>query len=566
MIKDTIVKKLVEALAKIGIQEETPLVEHPANLQFGDYSTNVALKHAKSLGKNPYELALQIRNAIEADEEIEKIEVVKPGFINFWISKNRLTDELISIIRQKDHYGKTKKQNRKILVEFGGPNTHKLPHLGHLFSYVYGNSVANILEAVGNSVMRVNYQGDIGLHVAKCLYVLQKNIEEGRINEEKLFNQDLMLSVLEFQRCYQEGSQLYENDPTIRTNIDLLNKDIYEKKETIFPLWEKTRKINVKFYENTLEKELDITYQKHYWESETIPEGKKIVKNNIGDIFEESEGAVIFKGEKYGLHTRVFINKHGNPTYEAKDIGLISLKMKDFTFDLSLVITAAEQNEYWRVVKKATEVLFPKLNGKIKHLGFGMINLTTGKMSSRTGHIINAIELIDIITQKIQSKFTLTHAVNLLDKKIAIAAIKYSFLRSDAFSNITFDMENSISKDGDSGPYLLYTYVRCLSLLKGQNIDTDISKIDLNDEEKAILRKLYIFPEVIEKISHTLSPHLITSYLFDLAQRFNLFYQKHSVLKSSESIKNTRLLITLTTAQVIKNGLCLLGIKTVEKM
>ena len=312
---------------------------------------------------------------------------------------------------------------------------------------------------------------------------------------------------------------------------------------------------------------MGITFDKYYFESEISDKGKDLVNKHLGKIFEKSENAIVFEGEKYGLHTRVFVNSQGNPTYEAKDLGLIAAKLNDFKFDLSLVTTAAEQNEYWKVIGKASVLLFPQLENKYKHLGFGMINLITGKMSSRTGQIINAVTLIEEVKSRVKSAFSMKDDV--LVQIIALAAVKYSFLKSDAFKNISFDMERSIAKDGDSGPYLLYTFVRTQSILKQSKEKKDVQievPSTLENEEEVLLRKLYLFPEFIEKALEYNSPHFIATFLFDLAQSYNIFYQKHPVLKSEGEVRQFRLLLTESVGKILKQGLYLLGIETVDKM
>lgn len=553
MIKEKLKKLLSDALDTLRMKIEDIPIKQPANSDFGDYASSIALKISKTIGKDPIELAELIKNNFMPDELIEKIEVVKPGFLNFWLKKSYLVKEV-----QKIHLkSEFEKKNKSILLEYGDPNTHKLPHIGHLFSYIYGESVARILSFVGYTVHGVNYQGDIGLHVAKCLYSLSKKVEI-------LKECDTLEEKIKFlQQCYQDGSALYESDEKIQEEIDGLNKKIYLKDPSIFPLWEETRQMNLDYYAQ-LETKLGIHYDRHYFESETALLGKEIVMSHLGSVFEKSDGAIIFKGEPYGLHTRVFINKYGNPTYEAKDMGLIELKKREFTFDLSVVTTASEQNGYWNVVKKATELIYPDLTDKIKHVGFGMINLKSGKMSSRSGRIVDAISLIDLVKEEIKHKFG-TEDDELVEK-IALASIKYSFLRSDIFQNISFDIERSISKEGNSGPYLLYTYVRCQSILKQAEIIDVIEYPSPNPEEYTLLRKLIQFTDAIEEASLSYSPHPIASYLFELTQLYNYFYQKHPVLSAEKNVKEFRLMLTQAVATTIKQGLYLLGIETVERM
>lgn len=526
-------------------------LQHPANSDHGDYSSNIALIFSKQLKKSPLELAQQIVDSLPKDALIEEVAIEKPGFINFFLSEKALLQELQNINRGE----KTKATGKTILLEYGQPNTHKTPHIGHLFSYIFGESLARILEYRGNEMIRANYQGDVGLHVAKCLYVARDKVQGIR-------NRTLKEKIDFLQKCYQDGSKSYEENKEEQKKVDELNQKIYHQDKEIVDLWNETRKWCLDFYQQ-FEQTLSVKYNKYYFESESAPIGKKIVEENVGRVFEKSDEAIIFKGEKYGLHTRVFITKYGMPTYEAKDIGLNNLKSK-LNFDFSIVTTANEQSSYYKVIVKASELIFPKLKNKLKHLGFGLIQLKAGKMSSRTGEIIDAFSLVDLVKNLIIKEYKTEEK---LAQQIALAAIKYSFLKSDAYKNIVFDLEKSIAREGDSGPYLLYTYVRTQSILgKGTAGKPSDRTINLTPEEKGLLRLLYQLPEVVEQAALRYSPHLIATYLFQLAQQFNLFYQKLPVLKAEEPIKQFRLALTTAVGETIREGLHLLGIETVSKM
>lgn len=560
MIKEKIKEKLKLFLKTINIGEIDFALDHPHNAKFGDYSTNLALKLTQNIKKSPKEIGETIVKRLGKMEKIEKIEVAPSGFINFFLSKQFLISEARKIaLREK--IDSLDKQRKTILLEYGQPNTHKLPHLGHLYSYIYGESLARILEFNGNKVYRVNYQGDIGLHVAKCLYQVKNQISAAK----KLKTLEEKVKFL--QRCYQEGASIYKEDKKAQQLIDELNIKIYKNDPTVMSLWQKTRRWSLDFYKE-FEDRLGIKFDRYYFESETASIGKEIVLKNLGKFFEESQGAIIFKGEKYNLHTRVFINRYGNPTYEAKDLGLIYLKQRDFNFDLSIVTTANEQNEYWQVVIKVSELLFPTLLGKLKHIGFGMVNLTSGRMSSRTGRIIDPFTLFALTKKAIQEKFFVDES---LSEKIALSAIKYSLLSSEYQKNIVFDLEKSIAKEGNCGPYLLYTYVRTQSVLKKSKLNFSLDNfslknINLTSEEEQLLRFIYQFEEIVDKTAKYFNPSLIANFLYQLASAYNLFYQKQPILKASSPVRNLRLLLTKATGIIIKKALFLLGIETVEKM
>jgi arginyl-tRNA synthetase len=531
MLKEEI-KKIISGV----VGEDIDLLS-PKNNQFGDYSVNInRLNHKIDINKfeNKY---------------FEKIEE-KSGFINFYLSR----DTLLNNLSEDTLFPKTE---LTALFEFGQPNTHKLPHIGHLFSYIYGESCSRLLEFTGNRIVRLNYQGDIGLHVAKCLYIVTKKKQE----IERLQSLEEKINFL--QTCYQEGSMIYE-DKEAKMSIDELNTKIYEKNSEIFDLWKTTRQWSIDYYQK-FEETINIKYQRSYFESETFEIGKKIVNENVGKIFEKSEGAIIFDGEPYGLHKRVFINSLGNPTYEGKDIGLMSLKIKDWQFNKCIVTTANEQNEYWKVIKTASELIFPEIKDKITHLGFGMINLKSGKMSSREGKIISAINLIDEVKNKIIEKYPDTN-IEIIEK-IALSAIKYSFLKSEAKKNIIFDIEESISLHGNSGPYIQYAHTRCQSLLRNCEVkDYDQKALDLSLEEMNLLRHLVVFENIVESSARLFSPHLLCNYLYELAKLFSVFYEKMPILKAPENSKFFRLSLVKKTKEIICQSLSLLGIEALDKI
>ncbi len=549
--------KNLETRIKKEVGEEVNIrPQHPSLLTHGDYSFNIAFSLSKRINKPLKEVANKIIDLFPKSSFIKKIEYLN-GFINIWISEKALIKEAERIQANKEEYPQDKKT---ILLEFGQPNTHKIPHIGHLFSYIYGESLARLNEKMKNKVIRLNYQGDIGLHVAKCLYA----IIQGYIKIKDEFSLEKKVNLL--QEAYQKGSKLYEESEKDKEQIDILNKKIYQRDSSIFDLWLKTREWSIEYYTN-FEGKLGIKYTKYYYESQMVELAKKLINNNLGKVFKKSQGAIIFEGERYKLHTRVFINRYGIPTYEAKDIALMYSKINDFKFDLSVVTTAKEQNDYWKVIIKASELIFPHIKRKIKHIGFGMINLPEGKMSSRKGKIITAFSLLQTVTEEIKKSFNLQPKKA---EKIALAAIKYSFLNSEVTKNKIFNIKKSISKEGQSGVYLLYTYARCRSVIKKANLPPTSQlksqpNLHLTDEELTLLRLIYRFPEVI-KLSHSkFSPHYLSTFLFELAQAYNLFYQKIPILKAKEG-KELRLLLTKDVAKILQEGLYLLGIETVESM
>lgn len=537
----------------------------PKDINFADYTSNIAFIIAKDLKTNPKTLAENLAKNFKS-QIITKTEAVN-GYLNFWLNHNTYLKTLKLGIKNKLF----RQQNKTVVCEFGQPNTHKAVHIGHLYSYIFGSALSNLIEVCGIKVKRVNYQGDIGPHIAKCLYGVINNIKEyNRLLKQPKTEKVITERGLFLQNCYSNANKLYEENPNIRNEINELNKKIYDNYNEIKAIYETTRNWSLE-YINILEKKLNINFDKYYFESQTHAKGKEIVKKNITTIFEEDAGAVIFKGEKYGLHTRVFINRYGLPTYEAKDLGLIYMKVKDFNPDLIIITTAKEQTEYFKVVFKTAELIFPKLKNKLVHIGFGMVNLKTGKMSSRLNNIISAFDVINETEKIIKQKYD---TENRTTKILANSAIKFSFLNSESEKDVFFDLEKSISKEGKSGPYLLYSLVRAKSILKKANIidskiidNLDNNYNKLTNEEKLFIRKLFLYFEVLKNAFESYSVHQLTQYLFETAQQFNQNYQKISVINTNDlEQKKARLGLTLIYKNILESGLNILGIETVEKL
>ena len=533
-------------------------------LQFGDFSTNIALILAKKMGQNPMELAEKIRQYVDSDEDIEQVQVLKPGFINIWLSKNALIGPMekaavgtFSI--RPFAYGSEK----KVMVEFAHPNTHKLFHIGHLRNIATGESVSRMLSAVGNTVIRTNYQGDVGLHIAKCLWgVKQMKAKEG----EQMFDAlSLTDKIKLIGKAYAEGQTAYDADEKAKEEIIIINKQIYTQESVTGELWQKTRKWSIAYFEE-MYKRVDSHFDRCYFESEVHEQGLKTAKELLAKgILKESQGAVVFDGEQYGLDTRVFINSLGFPTYEGKELGLAAKEFSDFgILDRCIHVVTPEQTSFFKITFKVEELWDKeKYGNKQYHLAYEWVKLKDGKMSSRTGNIIEGPWLIDEIKKKILEKFN--NATEIAET-LAIAAVKYSFLKNSTNSPIAFDIEESVSLEGNSAPYILYTYVRTCSIAGKENKNTGVYPDELSPDEKQVMRLIYQYSDKVYRAASTLSPNIIAGYLYELSREYNLFYQKNPILKADADKKYVRLMITKAVGNVIKHGLYLLGIQTVQKM
>lgn len=554
------IKKLVE---KAVPGEEIPL-EQPAGKSNGDYSTSIALKLAKKQGKNPRAFAEELVAKIEKSELIERIEIAGPGFINFYLSKSALKRQITRSREQGENFGNGAHfKGKKIMVEFGHPNTHKAFHIGHLRTLNLGESLARILTAQGATVFRANYQGDVGLHVAKCLWGYMQGEEPGDLEAPRAKTEFL-------GKVYAKGAQTFEKDETAKKEIYEINKKIYARDPEIMPLWEKTRQWSLDYFEYTYDR-FGTFFDRLFFESEVYELGRNLVLENLEKgVFEESEGAVIFPGEKHGLHNRVFITGEGNPTYEAKEIGLAKLEQEAFPFDLNIHVVGNEQAEYFRVVIEAMNTIYPGLKDRQKHLAYGMVNLASGKMSSRTGDVITAEFLIEEVKKELakvmrESDLKEEEKAEVMEK-VAIGGIKFIMLFGHAKNDIAFDMEKAVRLDGDSGPYLQYAYARISSILNKVEGGVDPNFDMLRESDWDLARKLNGFEYAAKKAAEELSPHYIAHYLLELASEFSGWYGSNSVKNAEEGLREARIEMLKAVKQVIRNGLYLMGIEVLPKM
>lgn len=552
-------QKIKEILNDLGFPHAEVAWEHPEELAHGDYSTNVSLVYAKPLKKNPKELAeAVVKELLEVSfENIEKIEIAGPGFINIYFTRHFFTDSLQRIVTTM-HFGKTTLlEGKKVMIEYTDPNPFKEFHIGHLMSNTIGESISRIVEWNGAEVKRACYQGDVGIHVAKAVWALLETDMD-------------TLSPKILGQAYAKGANAYA-DASIKEAIEIINKKIYNRSdEVINRIYDTGRKASLEHFE-IIYKKLGTTFDFYFFESESGAFGQEVVNENIEKgIFENSDGATVFKGEKYNpkLHTRVFINSQGLPTYEAKELGLAKIKYDSFAYDQSIVITGNEIDAYFQVLLEAMRHVFPDLAKKTKHISHGMLRLPTGKMSSRTGDVITGESLLAEVSEKAQEKINQNERGAVgesLVNDIAVSAIKYSILKQATGRDIIFDFEKSLSFEGDSGPYLQYAYARARSIIeKGKSADIQVQEIPETITE--LEKLLYRFPEIVMASYGEYAPHTIANYLIEIARSFNSFYGQNQIVNTEDPMSGYKILLTEAFARVIKNGLTILGIKSPEKM
>ena len=569
-------KTVIEKILKEALSSEyiPGTVEVQPRADFGHYTTPIAMRLAKEAEMPPRVVAENVKDRLEGAAPaglFEKVEVAGSGFVNIWLSEDAIRKEFGQVAEDRDFGSVAALKGKKILIEYTDPNPFKQFHIGHLMTNVIGEALARIHEAAGAEVLRVNYQGDIGLHVASSIWgILQ--MKDGIPGE----NAPPAEKTKFLGQAYARGARAYKDDPQAKTEIEAINKKIYERGDAeINKLYDQGREWSLEHFE-TMYARLGTKFVHYFFESEAGPDGLKIVKEHP-QVFTESEGAIIFRGEDHGLHNRVFVSSQGLPTYEAKELGVNKKKFEMFHPDASIIVTGNEINEYFRVLLKAMELVMPEVGTKTKHIGHGMLRLPSGKMSSRTGDVITAEWLIDEIKKAVAEKIKEREGLGDADQeeikeKVALAAIRYSILKQGIGKDIIFDITTSIAFHGDSGPYLQYTYARLHRLLaKAKDAGepfapeaADLGQLATADE-LALMRKLFDFPDQVAQSAQDLSTNNLTEYLFDLANAANRFYEGEMILEDGNAgRRNARLLLAETSARAVAKGLNLLGIEVLE--
>lgn len=545
---------LTAALAALGIAidaADVPL-EFPADMSHGDYATGVALKYAKQAGLNPRELAEKLVAALGTVDGVDTIEVAGPGFINFTLGREAVSESIV--LAKAEGWGRGDMLlDAQILFEYTDPNPFKAFHIGHLMSNAIGESLSRLAEYQSAAVVRANYQGDVGVHVACAIWGIQKL----GITPD---------SADEFGRAYATGATAYKEDTAAKAEIDALNQKLYDRSDAeLNTLYDTGRAQSLAAFEK-LYAMLGTKFDRYYFESETAPIGKKIVLAHA-QVFPESDGARVFKGEEYGLHTRVFLSSKGLPTYEAKELGLETLKQQEYPQARFVIVTANEVTDYFRVVKKALEVLDAPLAEKLTHVPHGMMKLPTGKMSSRTGDVITGESLLTDLAEAAKDRAKESRAEDkvMLAQQVAVGAIKFQILRGATSKDIVFDRQQALSLDGDSGPYLQYAYARTQAILGKAHEAGVVGKAEIAAEPNTVARLLVRFPAVVERAAREYAPHHVAQYLLELAGAFNSWYAQEQILDGSVHAGH-KVALTAAVGNTIKSGLWLLGIPAPEKM
>lgn len=551
---------LKQIIAEAYNQNIDPELTRPDE-QFGDYSTNAAMRLTKLVGAPPRQIAENLATQLKekAGWLVEDVTVAGPGFINILLKDKILVQQVLKASVKKPQTLK----GQTVVAEYSDPNPFKILHAGHFYTSVVGYAVGSLMQAAGGNVHRVNFGGDVGLHVAKNMWAMLQDL--GGEHPEKLSEMKGNERGEWMAKCYVKGNEAFENDPQAAEEIKDINKKVYklhqddEHDSPFAQIYWTCRKWSYELFDSFYAR-IGTPFEKYYPESLTAGPGVKTVREHLEKgVYEMSDGAVVFKGEPYGLHTRVFISSQGIPTYETKDVGLIMLKKQDYNFDRSLVVTGNEQEQYMAVVLKSIEQFAPDLVAATTHLTHGVLKMKGGvKMSSRAGNILRAEQVLDTAT----TAYKKTHGQ--ANEQAALDAIRYAFLKYRIGPDIIYDPEESVGLEGNSGPYIQYAHARARSILRKTENQAAVEVSGLQAAERSLARKISEYPEIVSRSVEELMPHHICTYLYELAQVFNRFYENNKVIGGDRETE--RLLLVKQYADVLKDGLELLSISAPEKL
>lgn len=569
------IAKLIHEETKIPLMEAKSLIEVPPDPKLGDYAFP-CFTLSKQLKKSPMNIALELQESlkkINLKQDHKYFELIKNEgpYINFFINKELLVKNVIgTILSEKNDYGKKKKSGEVILIESPGPNTNKPLHLGHLRNILLGQSISNILKKQGHEVHIVNVVNDRGIHICKSMLAYKK-LGSGDSPELSKMKSDHFVG-----KYYVKYSELEKENPEIEKEAQELLKKWEDEDEETIALWRKMNAWALDGFSETYNK-LGFDIEKEYFESDTYKHGREIIYAGLKKgIFQEDDSGIIFDLENKGLGKKVLLRKDGTSVYITQDIYMAWKRYEDFNFDRMYYVVGNEQEYHFKVLFEIFKALGWKFHEGCYHFSYGMVELPEGKMKSREGNVVDIDDLIHDVTEiaRIELKQRYPElSINELDRRagiIALAAIRFFFLKYDPLRNFVFNPKESLSFEGETGPYIEYSYARINSIFKkieeGFNPeDSDFSLLK-EDNEIALVKLLSQYPEIIDKAANEMKPSVICRYLIELAQKFSEFYHANPVINSEKKIRDARLTLVYCIQTVLKSGMELLSMTPIEEM
>jgi arginyl-tRNA synthetase len=561
-MKGVIVKLLKKVLSEKGIsltnEEIEKTIEIPPS-DFGDYSFPCFFL-SKILKQNQNAIAEQFSH-IKLPKEIEKLET-KGAYLNFFINKTLLAQNVIQI---KPDFGKSSEgKNKKIVIDFSAPNVGKPMHIGHIRSTILGDSLSKIYSFLGYKVIGINYLGDIGLHIGKLIIAYELWLDKSALQKDPV--QELLRLYVMF--CSKEKSEVTEGvDEEFKDN-EWTNKAkeklklLENKDKNTLKIWNEIIKASEKGF-NRVYDLLNVKFTETVGQSNFSEEGKKIVKAALakGLAKEESDGAVYVEINDI---KKFILRSNKTASYITYDLGAAVNRFKKYKFDKMIYVTDFRQNEHFSQLFKILDLFGYKFSPNLSHLGFGTVRFGNEIIATRKGDIILLEDVLKKTISKAEDEIKKRKTKG-NPEKVGVGAVKYIVLKSAPSADVQFSWESALNFEGDSGPYIQYSYARASSILK--KVKSSTSKVKINElkfQEINLVKKIYSFPEIIKNSEKSLNPSLIANYSFELAQAFNEFYHACPVINSENESFRIHLVKSFRIA--LKNALFLLGIEVMDEM
>jgi len=561
---------LAELKKAVG-REYSPSLEdlsYPPDQTMGDLSF-ACFGLAKGMGRNPAEIATEIAAKIGPKGFLKSVTAIGP-YVNFAFEDTAFGEAVIAeILERGREYGTSDAgAGKKIMVEYAQPNTHKEIHVGHLRNFTVGQMVVDVLRANGYDVIPTSYINDLGANVARCIWAV-KHVANGVVPE----GEDRMSFL---QRMYVEATARGEADPKVREEVSAIQRDLEDGKGPLLSTWKKTWKWSVAYIRSVF-KDLRLPIDVWYFESDLIKDAKRTVEDLVKrGIVTSSQGAWIVDLEAEKLGANLVVKSDGTLLYNAKDIVLALRKEEDHHPARSLYVVDARQS-------LAMQQLFATLrrmgfSKELQHVSYEFVTLKEGAMSSRKGNVIRYEQFRDEMLKMAEEETRARHAdwnerkIAKTSRAVAFAALRFGMLKQDLDKKIVFDLKESLSFDGCTGPYLLYSYARMQSILRKSKVKSQKSKVSICFQssvlpvEHKLLLTIAKYPETVFAAGQTLRLSTVPQHLFDLCKTFSEFYDQAPVLSAEPNVAAFRLRLVEASAQALENGLGLLGIESVSEM
>lgn len=588
------VRKALNSLYSIDVNTKDIVLSVTKKEFNGDF-TLVVFAYVKQAKKSPEQIANEIGEfVVNKCQDIDRFNVIK-GFLNFEVSQNYWL-KFVDINKTKLTFGyKSIRDDKPIVVEYSSPNTNKPLHLGHIRNNLLGWSVAEILKANGYAVKKVNLVNDRGIHICKSMLAWQRfgegeTPESSGMKGDHLVGKYYVLFDKEYKRQVEEmvgkgvDKEIAEKTAPFLIEAQEMLRKWEAKDEEVINLWKTMNSWVYKGFDETYYK-LGVDFDKIYHESNTYLLGKELVKDGLekGILFKKEDNSIWCDLTADGLDEKLLQRADGTSVYMTQDLGTAMLRHKDFNSDKLIYVVGNEQNYHFNVLKLVLKKLGFDWADNLFHLSYGMVELPEGKMKSREGTVVDADDLIEEMIETAKQQ-TLEHGkidffseeeANSLYRMLALGALKYFILKVDPTKNMLFNPKDSIDFNGNTAPFIQYTYARICSIIRKAKEEKGIivehlrlnDSLEFNSKELEIIRNLYAFPSIVEQAGQTYSPALIANYVYELAKSFNAFYQDTPILKEeNESIVAMRVSLASFVGNTIKIAMNLLGIKVPERM